>query len=380
MKKNKFRVIVLGAGFGGLELSSALSESLGDRLDLTLIDQREFFFFGYTKLDVMFGKKTVSSVKHYYRHIRKPGVTFRQETITSVDPVARRVTTREGNYEADLLVIALGADYNVAATEGLAEGGYEFYSLEGARRVRQELASVEKGHIVVGVTGFPFKCPPAPSETALLLHEYLTRRGIRQQCEISLIVPFELPVPPSYGTSKALLKSFQQNNIRYIPENMVGAIDPSRNVAELDDGKEIPFDLFLGIPEHCVPEVLKESGLVHNDWVPVDRRNLKTRFPNVYAIGDVTSVGTPKAGLFAMSAARTAAECIIEEFNGNEFQGGYSGSGSCYVEFGEGKVGRADVSFFPDPAYPTGIHRPASLALAEEKRLLEENSLKRWFS
>ena len=121
----KLRVVVLGAGFGGLELSSILSESIGDRLDLTLIDKSDSFYFGFSKFDVMFGHKSSEAVRLYYRNIAKPGVKFRQEIITGIDPVAKRITTNNGTYEADVLVIALGADYDIAATPGLLEGGNE---------------------------------------------------------------------------------------------------------------------------------------------------------------------------------------------------------------------------------------------------------------
>ncbi len=378
MKNARLRVVVLGAGFGGLEITAALSERMGDHLDLTLIDKNESFFFGYAKLDVMFGRRSARSVKHPYGKIRMPGVKFRQENTIAIDPVSRRVTTENGTYETDILVIALGADYDISATPGLSDAGYEFYSFDGAKRVRETLPSFREGHAIVGVTGFPFKCPPAPSETALLLHEYLNRQGVRKNCSISLVVPFELPIPPSYGTSKALLRSFHENNIQYIPEMMVGSIDPVHKLAILDDGRELPFDLFLGIPEHCVPKVVEESGLVFDEWIPVDKRNLKTKFPNVYAIGDVTSVGTPKSGLFAESAARIASESIITEFNGKEYHGAYTGKGSCYVEFGDGKVGRADVDFFSKPS-PTGIHFEASKALADEMKFLEGSRVARWF-
>jgi len=102
----KLRVLVLGAGFGGLELSSILSEELGADLDLTLIDKNDSFFFGFSKLDVMFGRKLADAVRIPYRNIIKAGVDFRQETITSIDPEARRVTTDKGTYAADILVVA----------------------------------------------------------------------------------------------------------------------------------------------------------------------------------------------------------------------------------------------------------------------------------
>jgi sulfide:quinone oxidoreductase len=370
--------VVLGAGFGGLEVASVLSERMGDRLDLTLIDKNDSFFFGFSKLDVMFGHRQAQSVKHSYKNIKKPGVTFLQETITAIDPVSRRVRTLGSTYEADVLVIALGADYDIAATPGLAEGGNEFYSFEGAERIRDILPTFKKGHAVVGVAGFPFKCPQAPSEAALLLHEYLSLRGVIKDCQISLVMPFKLPIPPSYGASKALLKSFDEKGIEYIPENMVGSIDPVHKLAVLDDGSEIPFDLFMGIPEHRVPLVVEESGLLFNEWVPVDKKTLKTKFPNVYAIGDVTSVGTPKAGTFAEGAARVAAESILADFNGKEFTGEYDGIGSCYLEFGDGKVGRVDVDFFSQPT-PTGDHQEPTSELAADKKALEIRNTARWF-
>lgn len=378
MKKSKLRVLVLGAGFGGLEIAASLSERMGEQLDLTLIDKNDSFFFGYSKIDVMFARRKAGSVRYPYAKIGLPGVKFKQESITAIDPIGKRVSTENEAYDADVLVLALGADYDIEATPGLSEAGNEFYSFSGAEQIRDKLTSFKEGHALIAACGFPFKCPPAPSEVALLLDEYLSLRGVRKHCKISVVLPFELPIPPSYGTSKALLSTFKKKSIDFIPEMMIGSIDPLRKVALRDDGKELPFDLFMGIPEHCVPRVLEESGLIFDDWIPVDRRNLKTKFPNVYAIGDVTSVGTAKAGLFAEGAARKAAESIFAEYSGKVYSGAYSGKGSCYMEFGEGKVCRADVDFFSNP-YPTGIHLDASLALAEEKSALEKARLKRWF-
>ena len=123
------RVLVLGAGFGGLELSTMLSEAFGDDLEVTLIDKSDAFVFGFSKLDVMFGRTTPDAVRLPYREIAKPGVRFLQETITAIDPETRRVTTDAGVHEADVLVVALGADYDFDATPGLADGGNEFYSV-----------------------------------------------------------------------------------------------------------------------------------------------------------------------------------------------------------------------------------------------------------
>ncbi len=225
------RVVVLGAGFGGLELSTMLSDAIGERLDLTLIDKNDSFVFGFSKLDLMFGRKTSDSVRLAYRNIVKPGVNFRQEAITTIDPVARRVTTDGGTYDADVLVVALGADYDLDATLGLNEGGNEFYSVAGAERLREVIPTFSKGRAIVGVTSTPFKCPPAPSEAALMLHDHLTKRGVRDACEISLIMPLGVPIPPSPAASQALLDTFAERGINFVPNRAVRTLDPAHRVA-----------------------------------------------------------------------------------------------------------------------------------------------------
>ncbi len=374
----KLRVVVLGAGFGGLELSTILSEKLGDSLDLTLIDQNDSFFFGFSKFDVMFGHKPSDAVRLHYNCIAKPGVRFCQETITSINPVSKRVTTASGVHQADVLVVALGADYDIAATPGLAEGGNEFYSFAGAERLRNILPSFKGGRVIVGVTSAPFKCPPAPSEAALLIHDYLSQRGIRDKSEISLVMPFGTPIPPSPDTSRALLESFTERNITFIPKHVVKSIDPGRHVAMLDDGSELHFDLFLGIPRHRAPQVVEDSGMTVNGWIPVSRENLKTQFPGVYAIGDVNSVGTPKAGVFAEGAARVAAASIIADFQAGEQPLPYTGAGTCYIEFGQGQVGRVDVDFFSGPT-PFGTFGEPSTATVEDKKQFGSSREARWF-
>jgi len=374
----KLHMVVLGAGFGGLELSAMLSEALTDRLDLTLIDKNDSFFFGYSKLDVMFGRKTPEAVRLSYSNIAKPGVRFRQETITAIDPEARRVTTNYGTYDADILVIALGADYDQAGTPGLTEGGNEFYSFAGAVRLREVLATFSKGRAIVGVTSTPFKCPPAPSEAALLLHDHLTTRGVRDACEIGLVMPFGIPIPPSPTTSRALLAAFAERGITFVPNRLVRALDPARRVAILDDEGEMPYDLFLGIPKHCVPAVVAASGMTEDGWIPVNPKNLKTRFPGVYAIGDVTSVGTPKAGVFSEGAARVVAASLIAELQGGDQPPAYAGAGSCYVEFGADRVGRVDVDFLSGPS-PTGSFVEPSATLVSEKQHFGSSRRTRWF-
>ena len=272
------RVLVLGAGFGGLELTTRLSDELGDAVEVVLIDKAEGFAFGFSRLDVMFGRLVADAVVHPYRDLVKPGVRFVQTTIRSIDPGQRRVETDAGSFDADVMVVALGADLDPAATPGLVEGGYEFYSMPGALAVRDVLAAFDGGRVVVGVTSTPFKCPPAPSEVALLMHDYLTDRAGSQVGDLAGHAP-RVPIPPSPGASKAILNAFAERDIRLYPSQLVRELDPARKAARLADGGEIPYDLFLGVPVHQAPAVVQASGLCADGWIPVNHAPSRRCFP-----------------------------------------------------------------------------------------------------
>ena len=371
------RITVLGAGFGGMELSTLLSESVGDEVEVTLIDKSDAFIFGYSKLDLMFGRATLDEVRLPYRRFVKPGVRLLRETVTAVDPATRRVTTDAGTHDGDYLVVALGADYDFAATPGL-ESVNEFYSVAGADRLREILPAFTKGRALIGVCGAPYKCPPAPSECALMLHDFLATRGVRSRCEITMVLPLSSPVPPSPETSKALIAAFAERDIRFMPNRRVASVDPGRRVASLDDGSELPYDLFLGVPRNRAPAVLEASGMVEGGWVPVNPRTLQTRFPNVYAIGDIANTGTPKAGVFAEGAAKAVAASLVSRIRGEGEGRLYDGAGSCYIEFGAGRIGRVDVDFFSGPK-PTGTYYEPDVALREDKERFGASRRARWF-
>src|SRR4051812_26661529 len=178
----KRHVLILGAGFAGLELATRLSETVPDAVRVTLLDRNDSFYFGFSKLEVMLGRESADAVRMPYRDIAKEGVEFRQERVVGNDPVARRVATDVGVHDADFLVVAMGADYDLAATPGFEAGGHEYYTLAGAERLRDALTEFDGGRVLVSILGQPFKCPPAPFEGSFLLQEHFTRQGIRARC------------------------------------------------------------------------------------------------------------------------------------------------------------------------------------------------------
>ena len=375
----KTHVVILGAGFGGLELASRLSDSLADEVRVTLIDQNESFTFGFSKLDILFGKLDAEAARLYYRDIAKPGVEFRQERVTAIDPAARHVTTDRGAYDADILVVALGAEYDLAATPGFLEGGFEYYSIAGAERMRDALPGFTGGTILLGILGQPFKCPPAPFEGAFLLHDQLAERGIRDVTEIRVVAPMAAPVPVTPEVSQHFLDELRERGIEYVGKHRVVSLDPSSKEATLESGERMPYDLFVGIPVHRVPAVVEQSGLAADGWVAVDHDNLMTPFPNVYAVGDVVDIPMAKAGVFAENAAGVVADDIRARVRGEVLQRRYEGEGNCFLEFGGGRVAKVEANFLGGPA-PTARLVGPSESLAAEKKAFASTRRARWFA
>ena len=372
------RVLVLGAGFGGLELSTTLSEQLGDDVEVTLIDKADGFVFGFSKLDVMFGRRTAATVVHRYSDIVRPGVRFVQTVIRAIDPEARRVETDAGTFDGDVMVVALGADLDPSATPGLVEVGHEFYTVAGAFAARDVLEAFDGGRVVVGVTSTPFKCPPAPSETALLMHDFLTERGLRARSEIALVMPLPVPIPPSPDASKAILEAFADRGIEWHPSHLVRELDPARKVARFDDGTEMSFDLFLGVPRHRVPEVVADSGMCVDGWIPVDPVTLATRWPGVYAVGDVTSVGTPKAGVFAEGQACCRGR-RDHRHGARRHRGRVRRGGACATSSSAPKVSPSSTSRSSPARHRSASSTARRSSSARRSQQFGTTRIKRWF-
>ncbi len=377
MKKH---VLILGAGFGGLDLATRLSETLADAVRVTLLDRNDSFVFGFSKLEVMLGRQSAEDIRLPYSSIEMDGVEFRQETVTGIDPRARRVTTDAGSYDADFLVVAMGADYDMAATPGLEEGGFEYYTVAGAQRLRDALPEFQGGRVLVSVLGQPFKCPPAPFEGAFLLHEYFTQRGIRDSVQMTSTFPMQRPVPVTSEVSQMFRDALAARDVEELSQHLVTSIDPATRTAHLASGGTLPYDLFVGIPVHRAPDPLAASGLAVNGWVPVDQTNLRTQFERIYAIGDVcTGPRTvAKAGIFAEDAARVVAGDIAAAIGGGESPAPYGGWGICYAEFGDGQVSKVEVDFLSGPAAAAQRNDP-SREYAAEKKEFGAARRARWF-
>lgn len=377
------KILILGAGFGGLAASSKLRESLDPSVEITLIDKSDSFSIGFTKFDVMFGRKPAERIKNYYRDLALEGVDFVQDEITEIDVENKSVKTKLAEYGYDYLIVALGADLAPEATPGFAENGYHFYSIAGAERIRPVIEEFKSGTVLISIFAKPYKCPPAPYEAALQLHDLFVRKGIRDNIQIKMAIPGPMPLPVAKEASAQIEALLAERDITLHKLTSVTALDPTKQQALVEGQDPIDYDLFIGIPIHKAPQVVRDSALGADGWIAVNQDTLETSFENVYAVGDVTKVpvgkfAVPKAGAFAEDGAQAATTDIINKIKGENAPVKYNGIGTCYLELGDQRVGEIHANFLGGPEPQVTLSNP-SHEYRENKLNFEKQRISQWF-
>jgi len=377
------RIVILGAGFGGLTVATELRGALGDAHEITLVDHREHFMMGLRKPWAIAGLGTMEDGRRSRRRLRPRGVTFLEERILGIDAAARSVRTGQRTLASDYLVVALGADPRPDLVPGFREHAHNLYDAASIPGLRSAIERFEGGRIVIAVTGVPYKCPPAPYETAMLLQEHLKEggRGGSTRIHVSTMQPILMPNAGAEG-SAWLAKQLTARGITFQVGAKVQRVEEGRLV--LPDAT-VDGDLLIGVPPHRPPSVVKESGLTgEGDWVKVHPGTLRTAHERVYAIGDVTGIklanglGLPKAGVMAELEGRTVAAEIAAEIERRPSPPPFDGNGFCFIEMGKDSAAQVRGRFFESPEPDIQLAEP-SPANAEAKRRFESERLAKWF-
>lgn len=349
-ERNVKKILILGAGFGGLETATGLCAGLGEGYEVTLVDRSDSFFVGFSKIDVLFGRRTESEVRYRYEALGAEGLRFVQAEVVAIDTDSKQVTTSAGSFAYDVLVVALGAELDIDATPGFREsGGYEFYSMAGAVRLGPVLSGFDEGTLLLGILGAPYKCPPAPYEVVCQIHELLVSKGVRDRVTLKVVIPSPRPVP-NPAVSDGLERMLGERGIELVRERAIRSIDATAKHVVTANGN-LSFDLFVGVPVHVPPAVVRSSKLVDKGYITPSPKNLETHLEGVYAIGDVTRIPVgenvvPKAGAFAEDAARTVvSDLLVKEGKAATFVP-FEARGACYFEVSRGQVAKVSSNFF----------------------------------
>ncbi|WP_101953472.1 NAD(P)/FAD-dependent oxidoreductase [Mycobacterium intracellulare] len=375
MHTNK-KLVILGAGIGGLSVVKELTESGVplDDLDITIVDEDFSHYLGFTLPWVMRGWRDKDSVPIRPTADALSGLTTVTGSVRSIDPVARTVTLADStNIPFDALVIATGARNAVDKVPGLpaaVDGGtaVHYYSADAAADAHRALQNFAGGKLVFLVTAQPYRCPVAPYEGALLAADLLRENGSRAATQISVYSPEKHPMPsagPYAGPE--LVALLHANDIGFYGEHSVARVNADTRVIEFQDGTVVEFDLLVFIPPHEPAITLDGPG-----WIGVDGTTVQTQHPGVFAIGDITAITSPsgrplpKAAIFAKNGAKAAAENALRYLGKTGHAGVLSGRGYCYIDTGAHTSAQGAGDFFalPHPA----IHlTPPSEGLHQDK-------------
>ncbi len=376
-------ILILGGGIGGVVAANGLRSRLSRDHRIVVVDWEPAFTLAASFLWVMTGDRTPAQVSRPLDRLQRKGIEVVRGEVERVDPERREAVVGGKTLHGDRLIVTLGAEFALDAIAGLAHAGHTFCTLDGATRLRAALEQFRAGRVVVLTAAPAYKCPAAPYEAAMLLEADFRRRGVRAAVELSVYSAEPGPMGVAGPEASAAVRGMvEQKGIAYHPDHQIARVQGRR--IEFTNGAGAEFDLLVYVPPIRPPRALAGSGLVdESGWVRVDRQTMATRYPGVYALGDVTmiplSMGKPlpRAGVFAHNQAEVVARNVARDLGGKGHEARFDGHGACFIETGGGKAGYGAGDFYGEPRPAVKVRRPSRLWHAG-KVLLEKQILWQW--
>lgn len=352
------RVVVLGGGVGGTLAANLLKKELRGEATVTVVDGTGMHVYQPGFLYVALGQANALWLARDERTLLRKDVQLVVDHAMRIDPSGQTVELAHGGSLAyDYLVLATGSRLDRGAVPGYGDS-HDFYSLEGALRLREELRRFDGGRILVGVAGIPYKCPPAPVEFVLMLEEYLRKRGIRENSSVTLLSPLNRAFTIE-SASKLVQPIFDRQGIALSTFFNVESVDTSKRTVSSLEGETAPYDLLVLVPPHRGATVIEASGLGDaGGWVPTDRDTLQHKgHERIFAIGDATDLPISKSGSTAHFEAPVVASRIASFVRGTAPKTAYGGRVMCFLETGGGRATslRFDYTHPPVPPKPSRV-------------------------
>ena len=311
------RIVILGGGCGGVVAATKLGRKLGADHDVILIDRRPNHIFMPAFLFVMVGQRQPWDISRSLSVLQKRNVKVIQSEILGIDPLRQEVALQKEKISYDHLIVSLGLQTRPDLVPGFAEASIHPWEMESAVRLRDTLANFRSGRIVVGVPLGPYRCPPAPYETQWILDGYFRQRGVRDRVEIEYFTRDPEPAGEAHDPVVWMDAESRRRNIKQNYEFVVRSIDPEKKEVQGLYNYKLSYDLLVMVPPHRPAQVLLDSGLADTETgIRVDYDTLRTKWDNVYAIGDCADMPASKAGGVAHQEADVLAHNLAVEITG----------------------------------------------------------------
>ncbi len=349
------RIVVIGGGVGGTLVANLLARELRADAKVSLVDPTGMHLYQPGFLYVALDQANALWLSRDERTLLKRDVDLVIDAAERIDPIAQTVRlARGGSLSYDYLVVATGSRLDRDAIPRLVQGSHDFYSLDGAQRLREALRAFRGGRVLVGVAGIPYKCPPAPVEFTLMLDGALRRRGLRERSEITLLSPLNraFTVEPA---SKLVQPIMAKRGIGLSTFFNVESVDPAKRTVSSIEGETAEYDLLVLVPPHRGASVVEQSGLGDaGGWIPTDRATLQhAAYERIFALGDATDLPISKSGSTAHFEAPIVASRIASLVHGTVPEVAYGGRVMCFLETGDGRATALRFDYQHPPVPPT---------------------------
>lgn len=372
-------MLILGGGTAGTMMANQLAKRLGKDWRLVLVEPETDHIYQPGLLFLPFGRLSDTKISRPRKRTLRSSVVWKRGSARHMDPAKKVIQFDDGSsVDYDIAIIASGTRIRPDMTPGLEAGPdhgiHDFYTLGGARSLRQALASFSGGRLVVNVVEMPIKCPVAPLEFLFIADDYFRQRGIRDEVELVYATPLDAAFTKPYA-AKQLGYLLDEKQIQLQTEFMTGEVEVGEKRLVSYDERHVAYDLLVSIPTHSGAAYIEDSELGNElDFVPTDPHTLKAlEMEDVFVIGDATDLPSSKAGSVAHFQAELLTQNLLAHAAKRPLTARFDGHANCFVETGGGKAMLIDFNYEVEPLpgfYPMPHIGPF--------RLMSESRINHW--
>ena len=365
--KQEFEILIVGGGTAGISVAARLRREAPDAA-VAIVEPSDTHDYQPFWTLVGGGVVPKEASRRSERDLIPAGVTWIRDRVTAFDPQANAVTLASGGRVSyRYLVVAIGLELAWSAVDGLVEnlgkgGVVSNYAYDQCERTWEAIREFRGGDAVFTMPPPPIKCAGAPQKIMYLADDHFRRSGVRDGSRVHYYA-----ATPGIFSVKEFAKTLNEVIARkgietHYRQNLVAIRAEKREAVfrNLDGGEETiqHYDLLHVTPPQRAPEVVRSSPLANAaGWVDVDKFTLRhPKFPNVFSLGDVSSLPTSKTG----AAIRKEAPVLVANLlavraskDESAFER-YDGYSSCPLTTGYGKLVLAefDYDLKPTPSFP----------------------------
>ncbi|MGH6622861.1 MAG: FCSD flavin-binding domain-containing protein [Burkholderiaceae bacterium] len=319
------RVVVVGAGYGGLTAAKYLRMWSDNTIEVSLVDPNEAFVSCPLSNLVLGGSRTLADLTVSYSGLDKYGIKRVRDSVAAIDSDKKQVRLASGaTLPFDRVIVSPGVEFMYDKLAGWNAGAastvlHAWKVGPQTVALRKQLTDMADGGVVImSIPLAPYRCPPGPYERACQIAWYLKQAKPRSK----LIV---LDANPDYVSKKPLFSRVFGEDYKGIVDYRVnagvGEIDPKTSTLVTDVGDRVRGDVINYIPPQRAADIARDTGLItaNNRWCEVNWTSMESiKVPGAHVLGDATlsAPAMPKSGHMANQHGKAAAAAIVELMNG----------------------------------------------------------------